>query len=271
VAKSDYIYLGVLRRINNMINILKKYLKKLNYSLKNIFSQFILFINLYIIVITLSSLMAIGGCFLMIHFLSDISYDYVNHTEKPTNFKEEIIKLITKHLKSLNDVDEARINIFWPEIELFKENESEPIIANVIINPKDDAELPFNEKKIEGIKKMLLLGVERLKPENIIIYFELNTFRKNAKNISKKLESFNGIEEATVEILALPLFTHPEHLDYKINVIIKPDVKSNNSNIINDKNTIKGIENLLIDVFLNKYEDIKIMDINGRLLNDFDM
>jgi flagellar M-ring protein FliF len=79
--------------------------------------------------------------------------------------------MITDHIKALDDVDNAVVDITFPAPSLFR-SEQNPTTASVIIIPKPGSDItssPQNRKKIEGIQKMLQYAIEGLKPENIVI------------------------------------------------------------------------------------------------------
>jgi flagellar biosynthesis/type III secretory pathway M-ring protein FliF/YscJ len=86
-------------------------------------------------------------------------------------FPERIAMRITDHIKALNDVDNANVIIV--------------VSASVIITPKPGSDIATNRKKIEGIQKLIKLGVDGLKDENIVISDQngsiLNNFETNAE------------------------------------------------------------------------------------------
>jgi flagellar M-ring protein FliF len=88
--------------------------------------------------------------------------------ERNVNLRRSITQMVTDHIKSLDDVDDANVTIVMPERELFSADQN-PVTVSVIIMPKPQSDITQNRKKIEGIQKILKFAVEGLKDENIVI------------------------------------------------------------------------------------------------------
>jgi flagellar M-ring protein FliF len=88
--------------------------------------------------------------------------------ERNVNLQRAITQMITDHVKALDDVDNAVVDIVNPKRELFQADQN-PVTASVIITPKPGSDIIENRKKIEGIQKILKFAVEGLKDENIVI------------------------------------------------------------------------------------------------------
>jgi len=88
--------------------------------------------------------------------------------ERNVNLRRSITQMVTDHIKALDDVDNANVNIVLPEDRLFV-SERNPVSASVIITPKPGSDITQNRKKIEGIQKLLKYAIEGLKDENIVI------------------------------------------------------------------------------------------------------
>jgi flagellar M-ring protein FliF len=88
--------------------------------------------------------------------------------ERNVNLHRAITQMITDHIKALDDVDNAVVDIVNPKQELFQADQN-PVTASVIITPKPGSDITENRKKIEGIQKILKFAVEGLKDENIVI------------------------------------------------------------------------------------------------------
>jgi flagellar M-ring protein FliF len=88
--------------------------------------------------------------------------------ERNVNLRRSITQMVTDHIKSLDDVDDANVTVVMPERELFAADQN-PVTASVIITPKPMSDISQNRKKIEGIQKILKFAVEGLKDENIVI------------------------------------------------------------------------------------------------------
>ncbi|MDR3122548.1 MAG: flagellar M-ring protein FliF [Treponema sp.] len=88
--------------------------------------------------------------------------------ERNVNLRRAITQMVTDHIKSLDDVDDANVTIVTPERELFASDQN-PVTASVILTPKPGSDITQNRKKIEGIQKILKFAVEGLKDDNIVI------------------------------------------------------------------------------------------------------
>ena len=103
----------------------------------------------------------------------------ITDMERNVNLQRSLTRMITEHIKSIDDVDDASVSIVWPRRELFRA-EQNPVSASVILTPKPGSDITENRKKIEGIQKLLQLAVEGLRAENIVITdhrgLELNDF-----------------------------------------------------------------------------------------------
>lgn len=88
--------------------------------------------------------------------------------ERDIKLRRAIIGEMTRHLKMLKDIEDVSIQITMPEAELFIDNE-EPVTASVIITPAPFSDILTNEKKIKGIVNLVAFGVDKLKPENVVV------------------------------------------------------------------------------------------------------
>ncbi|MDR2070785.1 MAG: flagellar M-ring protein FliF [Treponema sp.] len=86
--------------------------------------------------------------------------------ERKVNVRRAITRMVTDHIKALDDVDDASVIINSPEKTLFL-SDQEPVSASVILTPKPGSDITQNRKKIEGIQKILKFAVEGLTDDNI--------------------------------------------------------------------------------------------------------
>jgi flagellar M-ring protein FliF len=86
--------------------------------------------------------------------------------ERKVNVRRAITRMVTDHIKALDDVDDASVIINIPEKTLFL-SDQEPVSASVILTPKPGSDITQNRKKIEGIQKILKFAVEGLMDDNI--------------------------------------------------------------------------------------------------------
>jgi flagellar M-ring protein FliF len=88
--------------------------------------------------------------------------------ERNVNLRRAITTMVTDHIRSLAEIDDANVVIEIPERTLFSSDQN-PVTASVIISPKPGSDITNDRKKIEGIQKLLLTAIGGLKPENITI------------------------------------------------------------------------------------------------------
>lgn len=105
--------------------------------------------------------------------------------EREIDVRRAITEEVKRHLKALDDIDDANVVVRIPEKALF-ESEQLPATATVVITPAPGSDISTNRKKIEGIQKMLRLAVPGLKDEDITI--------NNASGIT--LNDFEGMKDA---------------------------------------------------------------------------
>src|SRR6056297_2943725 len=92
----------------------------------------------------------------------------VTDFERNVNLRQAITSSIEQHIESLEEVDAAQVTLVLPEQTLFEEDQN-PVTASVIITPTPGSDIVENRKKIEGIEKLVLLGVEGLEEDNLVI------------------------------------------------------------------------------------------------------
>lgn len=88
--------------------------------------------------------------------------------ERDVNKRRAIIGEITRHIKLLDDVEDVSIQVTMPEPQLYLDNE-EPYTASVIITPAPFSDILTSKKKIQGIINLIAFGVDRLKPEGVVV------------------------------------------------------------------------------------------------------
>jgi len=99
-------------------------------------------------------------------------YDTENKTitdfERNEKLYLSLINAIVDNIKAIDDIDDVKIIIAWPEKKLFTSRQNS-ISASLTIIPKHGSDITNNRKKIEGIQKILKFAIEGLKDENIVI------------------------------------------------------------------------------------------------------
>ena len=89
--------------------------------------------------------------------------------ERNIDIRRAVIEEVRKHIKALEDVDDANVVINPAQKETVIKSEEVPASASVILYPKPGSDITTNRRKIEGIQKLLKYAVSDLKDENITI------------------------------------------------------------------------------------------------------
>ena len=100
--------------------------------------------------------------------LFDIDRFTITEFERNVNLQRSLTNQIEQHITALDDVDAASVALVLPEDELFLEQQ-DLVTASVIITPKPGSDIVTNRRKIEGIERLIQLGVPGLRIENITI------------------------------------------------------------------------------------------------------
>jgi flagellar M-ring protein FliF len=90
-------------------------------------------------------------------------FGMTDFTQK-VNFKRALEGELQRTIRSLSEVEDARVHIVMPEPELFTEREK-ATTASVILTLKSDAQLKRDQ--VRGIVHMVASSVEGLKPEDV--------------------------------------------------------------------------------------------------------
>lgn len=88
--------------------------------------------------------------------------------ERNVNLQRAIIGEMTKHLKSLEDVEDVSIEVSFPKDSLYQDYQA-PITASVVIVPKAYSDITENKNKVKGIVNLVAFGIPNLKAENIVV------------------------------------------------------------------------------------------------------
>jgi flagellar M-ring protein FliF len=90
-------------------------------------------------------------------------FGMTDFTQK-VNFKRALEGELQRTIRSLSEVDDARVHIVMPEPELFTDREK-PTTASVVLTLKPEAQLKRDQ--VRGIVHMVSSSVEGLKPEDV--------------------------------------------------------------------------------------------------------
>jgi flagellar M-ring protein FliF len=112
--------------------------------------------------------------------------------ERNVNFRRAQTRMVTDHIKALDEVDDANVTVVYPERVLFR-SEQNPTTASVIITPRPGSNIIANRKKIEGIQKLLRFAIEGLTDENIVITDQAGNVLNDFENMAA-IDRINIIE-----------------------------------------------------------------------------
>ncbi|MDR3146339.1 MAG: flagellar M-ring protein FliF [Treponema sp.] len=103
--------------------------------------------------------------------------------ERNVNFRRAQTRLVTEHIKALDEVDDADVTVVFPERTLFR-SEQNPTTASVIITPRPGSDITTDRKKIEGIQKLLRFAIEGLTDDYIVITDQAGNVLNNFENMA---------------------------------------------------------------------------------------
>ncbi|MCL2208665.1 MAG: flagellar M-ring protein FliF [Treponema sp.] len=134
----------------------------------------------------------------------------ITDMERNVNLQRALTRMITDHIRSIEDIDDANVTIVWPARELFRADQN-PVSASVIITPKPGSDITENRMKIEGVQKLLQFAIEGLQSENVVITdyrgLVLNDFEGMAAmdrlNLIERENKFIRVQETHYRALVL--------------------------------------------------------------------
>jgi flagellar M-ring protein FliF len=88
--------------------------------------------------------------------------------EQDVNLQRSVSRQLKQHIESLDDIDKAEVAIAFPKDQLFQEDKS-PVTASVVLLVKPGSDMSTNQRKIQGIVRLVQFAVPELKSENITI------------------------------------------------------------------------------------------------------
>jgi len=121
--------------------------------------------------------------------------------ERNTNLQRAIRQMVIDHIKALDGVDDAKVNIVFPKESLFLQDQN-PVSASVSLVPTPGSDITQNRKKIEGIQRILKYAVEGLQEENIVITDSTGIILNDSEDW-KSIDEQNLVERQQKYILSL--------------------------------------------------------------------
>lgn len=90
--------------------------------------------------------------------------------ERKINVQRAITASIKKHLQAIDEIERADVVISFGEKKYFADDiKNFPLTASIVITPSPGSDISSNKKKIKGLRDLIAKGVDRLKPENVVI------------------------------------------------------------------------------------------------------
>ncbi|MDR1177471.1 MAG: flagellar M-ring protein FliF [Spirochaetaceae bacterium] len=138
----------------------------------------------------------------------------ITDIERDINKQRAQTRMITNHIKSLDEVDDAEVIVVWPKDELFAA-EQNPVTASVTIMPRPGSDIAGNRPKIEGIQKILKFAVEGLTDDHIVITDQRGVILNDFENAA----AFDRINQTKQEQVLI------QNLESKYRNLILPAVQ----------------------------------------------
>lgn len=100
--------------------------------------------------------------------LFDVQRFTTTDFERDVNLRRAIIGEMTKHLKTLADIEDVSIQVSFPDDKLYTDSQAEAT-ASVVITPAPYSSIAENKQKIQGIVNLVAYGIPNLNKENIVV------------------------------------------------------------------------------------------------------
>ena len=127
--------------------------------------------------------------------LFDVQSFTTTDFERNVNLQRALIGEMTRHLKTLDDIDDVSINVSFPKERLYSDYNA-PIQASVIITPSPYSDIRENKKKIKGIVNLVAFGIPNLKPKDVVVV-------DDSGNVLSDLLTANADDQMKVAALQL--------------------------------------------------------------------
>ncbi len=91
--------------------------------------------------------------------------------ERKINLRRAVTGNMVKHLEALEDVEKAQVTISFGDSRRFygRDRDENPLTASISITPASFSDIRENKNKLRGLRDFIAKGIDRLKPENVII------------------------------------------------------------------------------------------------------
>ncbi|MGL4393769.1 MAG: flagellar basal-body MS-ring/collar protein FliF [Brevinema sp.] len=100
--------------------------------------------------------------------LFDVQRFTTTDFERDVNLQRAIIGEMTKHLKTLADIEDVSIQVSFPDQKLYTDSQT-PVTASVVITPAPYSDIASNKSKIKGIVDLVSYGIPELTKDNVVV------------------------------------------------------------------------------------------------------
>jgi len=100
--------------------------------------------------------------------LFDVQRFTTTDFERDINLRRAIIGEMTKHLKTLGDIEDVSIQVSFPDQKLYTDSQA-PVTASIVITPSPYSDIINSKQKIKGIVDLVSYGIPELKAENVVV------------------------------------------------------------------------------------------------------
>ncbi|MGL4367959.1 MAG: flagellar basal-body MS-ring/collar protein FliF [Brevinemataceae bacterium] len=100
--------------------------------------------------------------------LFDVQQFTTTDFERNVNLRRAIIGEMTKHLKTLNDIENVSIQVPFAEEPLYTDAKT-LLTASVVITPAPYSDITENKAKIKGIVDLVAYGIPELEAANVVV------------------------------------------------------------------------------------------------------
>ncbi len=100
--------------------------------------------------------------------LFDVQRFTTTDFERDVNLQRAIIGEMTKHLKTLGDIEDVSIQVSFPDQQLYSDSHI-PVTASVVITPAPYSDIAENKTKIQGVVNLVAYGIPELNAGNVVV------------------------------------------------------------------------------------------------------
>ncbi|MCL2520936.1 MAG: flagellar M-ring protein FliF, partial [Spirochaetaceae bacterium] len=122
--------------------------------------------------------------------LFDVNRWTTNQFLDNVNLQRSLTESLRQHIESLNDIDQAMVNLAVPRDRLFLQDQ-DPITVSVVITARPGSDITTNMHKIRGLNDLIQFAIPGLQADNITITDSFTGRRINdfaAYDIQSRLE-----------------------------------------------------------------------------------